>query len=106
MGFVLRTVIAVGIVYALSPLRDADTSGADLAQQARTAVASHASRAVSAAVELCLKDKAACSLLGLPAAPDGAEERRPAPAQEAAASPPAATGAVQRAAAAGRKAKD
>ena len=78
MGFVLRTVIAVGVVYAMSPLRD-EQPAAELAARARSAVAAHASQAVGAATELCLKDHETCGLMGLPQREGAAASRPPWP---------------------------
>ncbi|GGH13696.1 hypothetical protein GCM10007036_12490 [Alsobacter metallidurans] len=91
MGFVLRTVIAVGIVYAISPLRDQAGPAPDLAGAARAVVADQGGKAVSAAMQLCLKDKASCALLGLGHPADAPA----APAREVAAGP-SVTGSTTR----------
>lgn len=91
MGFVLRTVIAVGIVYAISPLRDQAGPTPDLAGAARAVVADQAGQAVSAAMQLCLKDKASCALLGL----GHPGETHETPAREAG-SGPSVTGSTAR----------
>ncbi|WP_406856835.1 hypothetical protein ABEG18_04150 [Alsobacter sp. KACC 23698] len=67
MGLVLRTIVAVGVVYALSPLREADPPVAELAAAAKSGLAVQAEKAVGAAVERCVRDKEGCVLTGVTA---------------------------------------
>jgi hypothetical protein len=82
MGLLLRTIVAVGVVYAISPLREADPPVAELAAGAKGYLAAQAEKAVGAAVERCVRDKDGCPL-GRLAPPAGAAalaggEHRPA----------------------------
>jgi hypothetical protein len=67
MGLVLRTIVAVGVIYALSPLREADPPVAEIAAAARNRLAAQAERAVGAAVERCVRDREGCALTGVAA---------------------------------------
>ncbi len=67
MGFLLRVLAVVALIYALSPVRE--ETGAPSSAQVRDMVRRQAERLAAETIERCRSDPARCLAAGRPASP-------------------------------------